>query len=61
MKAHVDKNSCIGCGLCANICPDVFEIKGDIAIVKSDPVSPENIESCRQAVEDCPVSAIKME
>jgi ferredoxin len=61
MKAHVDKNSCIGCGLCANICPDVFEIKGDIAVVKSDPVSPENIESCRQAVEDCPVSAIKME
>jgi ferredoxin len=61
MKAHVDKNSCIGCGLCANICPDVFEIKGDIAIVKSDPVSPENIECCRQAAEDCPVSAITIE
>jgi ferredoxin len=34
MKAAVNKETCIGCGLCADICPDVFEIKGPVAVAK---------------------------
>ena len=26
MKARVDKDTCIGCGLCPSICPEVFEL-----------------------------------
>ena len=26
MKAFVDRDLCIGCGLCAEICPLVFEL-----------------------------------
>lgn len=60
MKASVDKETCIGCGLCVDICPEVFEIKGDAAVVQPGPVSIENEETCKQAAEDCPVSAIKI-
>jgi ferredoxin len=60
MKASVDKETCIGCGLCVDICPEVFEIKSDAAIAQPGPVSKENEETCKQATEDCPVSAIKI-
>jgi ferredoxin len=61
MKAFVDKETCIGCGLCADFCPDVFEIKGDIAVAKPDTVSAKNEKNCKQAAEDCPVSAITIQ
>jgi len=61
MKASVNKETCIGCGLCADICPDVFEIKGPVAVAKPGKVSEDNEESCQQAADDCPVSAITVE
>ncbi|HAM38697.1 MAG TPA: ferredoxin [Elusimicrobia bacterium] len=61
MKAVVDKDLCTGCGLCADSCPDVFEMQDAIAVVKATPV-PANAEECtKQAVVDCPVEAIKVE
>jgi ferredoxin len=29
MKAIVDKDLCIGCGLCVDVCPEVFEMNAD--------------------------------
>ena len=29
MKAHVDKDTCIGCGLCPSICEAVFVLEDD--------------------------------
>lgn len=61
MKAIVDKENCSGCGLCAEACPDVFEMVDDIAKVKASPV-PGNAESCaKEAAEGCPSEAIKIE
>ncbi|MEW5951591.1 MAG: ferredoxin [Elusimicrobia bacterium] len=60
MKASVDKDTCIGCGLCVNDCPEVFEMQGDKAVVKSDvPAGKE--DSCKTAAANCPVQAIKCE
>lgn len=28
-KAFVDRNICIGCSVCSNVCPDVFTVKED--------------------------------
>lgn len=61
MKVEVNKDICIGCGLCTNVAQNVFsmndegraqEIDGEIA-EKDQPLVEE-------AVNSCPVSAIKI-
>jgi len=62
VKATID-DGCIACGLCPDVCPEVFELPDDseIAIVKVDPV-PANAEAtCREAAESCPVEAIHLQ
>lgn len=61
MKAHVDQDTCTGCGLCPDICPEVFEMEGDVATVKVDTVPAGAEESCREAADGCPVDAIRVE
>ncbi len=61
MKAAVDADLCVGCGLCAEICPDVFIMDGDKAIIKADPITPRATTDCRDAKEQCPVLAITIE
>jgi ferredoxin len=61
MRVTVDEETCIGCGLCSETCPEVFEMNDDKVRVKVDEV-PENLaETCREAAENCPVEAIQIE
>ncbi len=61
MKVKVDSDECTGCALCVDICPEVFKMLGDLAVAKQDEVSSGTEESCMQAVEDCPVEAIRID
>ena len=61
VKVKVDPDECTGCALCVDICPEVFEMLGDLAVAKHDEVSSGTEESCMQAVEDCPVEAIRID
>lgn len=61
MKACVDKDTCTGCGLCVDTCPEVFEMDGAVATSKVLKVPPECEASCREAAEGCPVEAISIE
>ena len=61
MKAKVDPDVCIGCGLCPTICPEVFKMDGDKAVVHVEAVPKEVEAECKKASEDCPVSAITVE
>ena len=61
MKATIDKNMCVGCGLCPDACPAVFEMEGDLARVIGDQVPAGEEESCREAADTCPVDAITVD
>ena len=61
MKAIVDQDACIGCGLCPETCPEVFEMPEDKALVKVDTVPPGAEDKAREAAESCPVDAITIE
>lgn len=61
MKLSVDKELCTGCELCVSSFPDLFEMNGDVARAKAELVPEAAEDDARQAVEDCPVEAIKIE
>jgi len=62
MKASIDREGCISCGLCASTCPEVFRMGEDgPAEVYVDTV-PESAEgSAVEAQEGCPVSVITVD
>jgi ferredoxin len=61
MKAYVDKDACISCGLCPSICPEVFEMEDDgKAGVTTDSVPSSVEDSAKEAESSCPVNAISV-
>lgn len=62
MKASIDQDGCIGCGLCADTCPSVFRMTDDaIAEVYVTEVSAEDESDAEEASDGCPVSVISLE
>ena len=60
MKAFVDENVCISCGLCEGVCPDVFSLDTGVAVATEE-VAGEFEDSAREACDGCPVQAISIE
>ena len=62
MKVTVDKDLCIGCGICEGIIPEVFSLASEpYAEVLLDPVPEEYWDAVREAAEECPETAIIIE
>lgn len=57
-KVTVDAATCVGCGLCEQSCPEVFEVQGDgIAHIKTHVCSQHNL---KEVAEQCPVNCINV-
>jgi len=61
MKVRVDSELCSGCGVCVDTCPEVFELRDDVAGVLVDEVPSEFEEAVRDSAEACPTEAIIVE
>jgi len=62
MKAVVDRETCIGCGLCESTCPDLFVMDDEEkAKVIVEEIAKQAEECAKQAAEECPVTAITVE
>ena len=59
MNATVNEN-CIGCGLCAGTCPEVFHM-GDDGLAHGSGIPEGQLEAAQEARDGCPVSAISIE
>lgn len=62
MKAVIDKEGCIMCGLCAEMCPEVFQIGADgRAETVVDTIPKELEDAAAEAAAECPVEVIGIE
>lgn len=52
---EVNKKKCIGCGLCASICSEVFKMGEDN---KAEVIAQKDLPCVKEAINSCPVNAI---
>ncbi|WP_027398121.1 ferredoxin [Anaerovorax odorimutans] len=61
MKAIIDESGCIGCGICVNTCPQVFQLgENGLAQVINDKISSDLENVVEDAKNECPVSVISI-
>ncbi|MGB4681096.1 MAG: ferredoxin [Dethiobacteria bacterium] len=53
-------DECSACGVCEDICPEVFELGDEKAQVKVNPVPEEYEDKVREAADECPSEAIEI-
>jgi len=62
MKPVVDPDLCIGCGVCEDACPEIFQIRDDgLAYVIAENPEPETYDCVRDSIDMCPTDAITVE
>ncbi|MDR3265415.1 MAG: ferredoxin [Synergistaceae bacterium] len=60
MKIVVDQRKCIGCGVCSQVCPEVFRVNETTSV--AEVMAPDRDVPCvREAESSCPVSCIRIE
>ena len=61
-EIKVNKEKCLGCGMCVGINSDVFEFDDDgLAKADNSKISEENKNEVEDAINSCPVGAISKE
>lgn len=58
----VNKEKCLGCGMCVGINSDIFEFDDDgLAKADNDKINENNENDVEDAINSCPVGAIEKE
>ena len=60
MKEVQIDDTCVGCGTCVEICPEVFELEGELATIKKG-ADLSLDQKIIDSAEACPVEAIHYE
>ncbi len=65
--AIINQETCIGCGNCEDIAPDIFDLDEEgLAFVKLDqnqgviPISEDKLDDLEEAVEECPTYSVSV-
>lgn len=59
MRAHVNQDGCISCGLCINLCDTVFSFDDEgVAQAIDDEIPADSEAAAKEARDSCPVSVI---
>jgi ferredoxin len=58
MKAVVNQDGCISCGMCVSTCPEVFSYNEDGVAEVTGQLTDENFASAESARTACPVAVI---
>ena len=62
MKAKVVENLCIGCGACAALAPNEFELNDNgVSFAINQEINEENKDAVNEAKDLCPTNAIVIE
>jgi len=56
----IDKQKCLGCGVCISLCPEVFELKDGKSQVKEKADLEKHKDCIKGTIDSCPVSAIEI-
>jgi ferredoxin len=59
MRVSLDRNECIGCGVCVQICPDVFSMDDDAGVSKV--INASGAPCAKEAADSCPVGCIHVD
>ena len=60
MRVIVDPDRCEGNAICVGVAPDVFDLDDeDYAVVKLDPIPPDQVQLVEQAIAECPRAALQ--
>ena len=54
----IDKEKCIGCGMCPSICPNVFKMNNDENKAEVCDETGDAEENIQMAIDACPAQAI---
>ena len=60
MKAVIDRSSCLGCGLCTEICPQVFRLADDGLSEAYAQIGALDLSAAEEARDNCPASVISL-
>jgi ferredoxin len=60
MKGYVDKNACVGCGMCTGIAPEAFRMGDDEVAEGYAAITADGEAAAKEAKESCPVAAIEL-
>lgn len=58
VSVKINKQKCLGCGVCINLCPEVFELKNGKSTVKEKVDFKKYKDYIKQAIDSCPAQAI---